>query len=116
MPSRQDTAKITPVALTGLSIAERKNAVVRPTSLLVDNQGGTQDVSLIIRDDFTSDVATGQTAETKTITRWKSKIAQGDLITWHEDDLKGVKCLGALKVISDVDETGCEITVGYEHE
>ncbi|MBA7601836.1 hypothetical protein ES703_08920 [subsurface metagenome] len=116
MPSRQDTAKETPVALTGLSIAERKNAVVRPTSLLVDNQAGGQDVILTIRDDFESDVAIGQVAETKTITRWKSKITQGDLITWNEEDLKGVKCLGALKVISDVDETGCEITLGYQHE
>lgn len=116
MPSRQDTALIAPVALTGLSIAERKNAKVRPTSLLVDNQGGGQDVTLTIRDDFTSHVATGQVAEVKTITRWKSKITQGDLITWNEEDLKGIKCLGALKVISNVDEPDCEISLGYEHE
>lgn len=117
MPSMQDTAKETPVALPdGLSITERKNAKVRPTSLTVDNEGGGQDVTISIRDDFTSDAATGQVAETETITRWKTTVAQGLVDTYNEEDLKGVKCLGALKVISDVNETGCNITLGYEHE
>lgn len=117
MPSMQDTAKQTPVALPdGLSITERRNAKVRPTSLTVDNQGGAQDVTISIRDDFTTSKSNGAAAAAKTITRWKSEVAQGDLITWNEEDLKGVKCLGALKVISDVDETGCFVSLGYEHE
>ena len=44
---------------------------------------------------------------------------QGDIITLGEQDLKGVKCLGAMKVICDVVDAAldrCYVTVGYEHE
>ena len=112
MPSLIVTAK-----LAGEEVAaERENAVHKPKSVTVDNKLAAADRTIWIRDDFTTDTSHGAAAAAKTIERWRATILQGDVVTWHEQDLKGVKCLGALKVIADDDDPNCHITVGYETE
>ena len=102
--------------------AERENAVVLAKSLTIDNQGGITDRVITLQDVFDTDTATGAAAAPQDIERFKAKVIAGDVIALSEEDLKGVKCLGAMKVLSDVaDEVGgvddhCYVTVGYEHE
>lgn len=114
MPSKVDTAKITP---TLLSIAQRENAAVLAKSLTIDNLNGGGDRVIEIDDVFTpADSNEGTGLAEQTIERFKYTALQGDQITLGEAELKGVRCLGAMKVVSDVDDTSCFITVGYEHE
>jgi len=115
MPSRAITALITAVVIA----AERENAVVLAKSMTIDNQEGTSDRLVILQDTFTTDTATGAVAAAQTVERFKATVLAGDIITLGEEDLKGVKCLGAMSVICNVADGGadrCYVTVGYEHE
>lgn len=114
MPSLVDTAKITP---TTLSITERENAVSVVKSLTIDNLNGGSNCVIEIDDVFTPAVTNGESSPSEqTVERFKYTALAGDQITLGEAELKGVKCLGAMQVISDVDDTSCFITLGYEHE
>lgn len=114
MPSQVDTAKITP---TLLAIAQRENAAVLAKSLTIDNLNGGGDRIIEIDDIFTPAVTNGVSAPVQTtVERFKYTANQGDQITLGEAELKGVRCLGAMSVISNVDDTSCFISVGYEHE
>ena len=115
MPSRAITLLNTAVTIA----AERENAAVLAKSLTIDNQGGTSDRLVIIQDVFWTDAAYGAVAAAQTEERFKALVAAGDMITWGEEDLKEVKCLGAMSVICDVADAAldrCYVTVGYEHQ
>jgi len=115
MPSEVITALITNVLIA----AERENAVVLAKSMTIDNQGGTSNRIVSIQDVFTPDTSVGGTVTPQDIARFQTTVLAGDIITLGEEDLKGVKCLGAMYVLSDVaDAAGdrCYVTVGYEHE
>lgn len=97
--------------------AERENAVALAKSMTIDNKAGGGDRVICIQDVFTPAVTDGEDSPTEQeVDRHKITAIQGDIITLGEQDLKGVKCLGAMKVYSDVADASCYITVGYEHE
>ncbi len=97
--------------------AERENAVVQAKSLTIDNQVGPVDCEIALQDSFAESAYYGnETLTARVVERFKATVQAGDIITWGEEDLKGVKCLGAMLVDSDVDKATCLVTVGYEHE
>jgi len=97
--------------------AERRNAVVLAKSITIDNLNGGGNRVIQIQDVFTPSVTEGVAAPVETeVDRWKYTALAGDQITLGEDELKGVKCLGAMKVYSDVADASCFISVGYELE
>ena len=114
MPSLVDTAKVTP---TTLSVSQRENAAKLVKSLTIDNLLGGGNRVIEIDDVFTPAVTNGVAVPVlTTVERFKYTALQGDQITLGEEELKGVRCLGAMKVVSDVTDTSCTISVGYEHE
>jgi hypothetical protein len=111
MPSQRVTADTTAQVVA----SEIKNARYKVTSLTIDNKSGGGDRQITIQDAFTPDVSHGVSSPTaKTINRYTRTVLQGDVETLSEADLKGVRCIGALTVISDVTDASCYITVGYE--
>lgn len=113
MPSKVVTAHTTAVQ----AVAERRNAVVIPTSMVVDNDGGAADRTIRIQDVFTPSVSNGEDSPSETTAdRYRVDVLQGDVMALNAEDLEGVKCLGALKIIADAIDTDCHITVGYKHE
>lgn len=115
MPSLIVTANTDPDE--AIVAAERENAVHYPKSVTVDNShAGSVDQAIIIRDDFSTDQSSELAADPKEIPRWRATILAGDVVTFNEQDLKGVKCLGALKVMAGAVDESCHITVGYETE
>ena len=113
MPSRVVTAHSTAQTIA----AERENAAVVLKSLTIDNQRGNTDNEIVIQDSFTPSAYYGVPAPgPQIIERFKVQAVMGDVITLNEQDLKGVKCLGAMLVDSDNIDALCDITVGYEHE
>ena len=113
MPSQVVTAHTTAQAIA----AERENAVVKAKSLTIDNQAGGGDRAITIQDSFTPSAYVGVPAPgAEVIDRFRALVQAGDMVTWGEEDLKGVKCLGALLVDADVIDAACFITVGYEQE
>lgn len=113
MPSLVVTSDTTAVSVA----ADRSDAVVIPTSMVIDNLGGGADRTIRIQDVFTPSDTAGETgASEETVDRFRIAVIMGDIISLSEEDLKGVKCLGALVVIGDAIDGGCYITVGYKHE
>lgn len=111
MPSQRVTANTTAQQVA----AAIRNARYKITSLTIDNKAGGGDRQITIQDIFTPDVTAGVASPTaKAITRYTETVLQGDVVTLGEEDLKGIKCVGAIKVISDVIDASCYITVGYE--
>ncbi|KKL71907.1 hypothetical protein LCGC14_2090230 [marine sediment metagenome] len=113
MPSLVVNAHTTAVSVA----ADRVDAVVVPTSMTIDNDGGSADRVIRIQDIFTPSVSDNVSAPTETtVDRFRITVPVGDIITLSEEDLKGVKCLGALVIIGDAIDAACYITVGYKHE
>jgi len=113
MPSKVVTANTTAQEVA----AERSDAVAIPTSLVVDNDQGAADRIISIQDVFTPSVTNGVSSPSETtVDRFRATAPQGFVTTFTEDDLKGVKCLGALKVIASAVDASCYITAGYRHE
>lgn len=110
MASKRVTANTTAQTVA----AEIQNARYKITSLTLDNKAGGGDRQITIQDVFTTDKTNGQSATATTVNRYTETVLQGDVVTLNELDLKGVRCIGAIKVISDVTDASCYITVGYE--
>jgi len=91
--------------------ADRADAVVIPTSMVIDNSGGSDDRTIRIQDIFTP-----TDGDETTVDRYRISVINGDTVSLNEEDLKGVKCLGSLNIIADADDSGCYVTVGYKHE
>jgi len=113
MPSLVVTAHTTAQTIA----AERPNAKVLLKSLTIDNQRGNTANEIVIQDSFNESAYYGdETLAARIVERFKVQAPVGDMITLNEQDLKGVKCLGAMLVDSDNIDADCDITVGYEHE
>jgi hypothetical protein len=113
MPSQVVTANTTAQSVA----AAVRNGVHKPTSLTIDNISGGGDRVITLQDVFTPSETNGDSSPTEqTVNRHKVTALQGDIMTLGEQDLAGVKCLGALEVVSDVTDASCNITVGYKTE
>ena len=117
MPSTQVAAVLEADAANAQIAAERLNAVIVPKSMTIDNKAGDADHVIVIQDVFTPSAYYGtETPSEVEVDRHKITAIQGDILTLGEEDLKGVKCLGDMRIYSDGADTSCYITVGYEHE
>lgn len=120
MPSKVVTAtnvatpNTPPGALVAAQITVKDHI---PKSIVIDNKQGASDHQIIIVDSFLPSVTTGNLAPTfTTINRFIMDVIAGDVQSFDEDDLKGVKCLGALSILADSVDANCFITVGFESE
>lgn len=113
MPSKVVTAHTTAVSVA----TERKDRAYRVKTLVTDNSGGGAARTIRIQDIFTPAATNGVDTPTETtVDRWRGATILAGVDSYGEEDLKGVKVLGALKVIADAIDAGCYITVGYETE
>lgn len=111
MPSKIVTAHTTAQSVA----AAVRNGVHVPTSMTI--MGGAADRTVRVQDVFTPDVTNGESSPVETtVDRLRLFVLSGDTISLSEEDLKGVKCLGALKMIADAIDAGCYISVGYKTE
>ena len=72
---------------------------------------GTATVKLTMQDVFTPTASAGTTSpseETKTRKIWS--LTPGEKYTWMDDE-KSIKILGTCKILSDITDANCNITV-----
>ena len=113
MPSKIVTSHTTAVSVA----SARRNARHLITSLIIDNDNGGADRTIRIQDVFTpgeSNLVSSPTEQT--VDRLRVDVLQGDVMSLSEEDLKGIECLGAIKVIGDAIDASCYVTVGYRPE
>jgi hypothetical protein len=123
MSSKVITATNIPAVGSGsppgaLVVSQVKTKDNVPTSITIDNTNGSGAHQFVLYDSFTPDMSNSlPTPQFTSVPRFTMDISAGDVETWDEDDLKGVKCIGAMSLFgTDANEpdTGCIITVAYE--
>ena len=123
MPSRVVDMTANTMAL----VAEKRNAKVKPSLIMVDNVDALADSQLVFRDTFNTDAsivaATGAAAVAvvgQTVDRLRVNVSIDACVSMR-DELKDVKFLGAASVLRSVAgvltlDAGCHITLGYDLE
>ncbi len=111
MPSLKVTANTSAQTVA----AERLDRVHHVKSITVDNDAGAADQIVRVQDVFTPAKTNGDSSPSETtVDRLRFTAIRGDVVVYNEQDLKGIECLGALKVLGDSVDTDCHISVGYE--
>ena len=89
MPSKVVTALVTAQEV----VAERADAVVIPTSMLIDNKGGSADRTIWIQDIFTPSPYYGTETPSPAgpINRHRITVVQGDIVSLSEEDKNELK-------------------------
>lgn len=98
--------------------AEKKNAKIIPTSLMVDNVLAAQDAVITLIDRFSTSLTNKQGVTPKTETRLAINVTMGACVSLDEAELKGIEFLGAPEVAvppADVD-SNCKVTMGYKFQ
>lgn len=97
--------------------AEKKNAKIIPTLLVVDNVEAAQDAVLTLVDRFTPSESHGEDSPVEQEkTRLAINVSVDACISLDEDDLKGIEFLGAPEVAVETDEDDCKVTMGYKFQ
>ncbi len=111
MPSKVVTSHTTAQVVA----AERKDCRWKLTSLIIDNAGGGADRTIQIVDSFTPSITNGVPSPVATtVTRFSATVVITAVGSYNKEALEGIVCLGALTVLGDAIDAGCNITVGYE--
>jgi len=96
--------------------AEKKNAKIIPTLLMVDNVEGAQDAVLTLVDRFTPSVTNGEDEPTeKEETRLAINVSV-DACVSLKDELKDIEFLGAPEVAVETADENCKVTMAYHHQ
>ena len=111
MPSINVDMTTSPAVLA----AEKKNAKLIPSLLVVDNALGAQDAVLTLVDRFTTSVTNGQAATLKTETRLAINVAQLACVSL-KDELKDIEFLGAPEVAVATPDANCKVTIAYHYK
>ena len=95
--------------------AEKKNAKIIPTFLMVDNALGAQDAVLTLVDRFTTSITNGQVATLKTETRLAINVSLLACVSL-EDELKDIEFLGAPEVAVVTPDANCKVTMAFHYQ
>jgi len=114
-------------ATTMALVAEKRNAKVKPSLIMVDNVDALADSQLVFRDTFNTNAsivaATGAAVAAvvgQTADRLRVNVSIDACVSMR-DELKDVKFLGAASVLRSVAgvptlDAGCHVTLGYNLE
>ncbi len=114
------------VAATQALVAEKRNAKIKPSLIMVDNVLAGEDSELVFQDIFTTNasiVATTGAATpvaTPTVSRLRINVSDDACVSMR-DELKDLKFLGRAQVARTVAgapdaNVNCHITLGYDLE
>ncbi len=117
MPSLSQTMAATPTIFA----AEKRNAKIIPSVIMVDNVLGAQDAIITVQDVFTTAAsivaATGAAvaAAVTTATRLSINVSMNACVSIR-DELKDVKVLGRLEITIGIADAACVVSVGWDFD
>jgi len=113
MPSLAQTMAVTP----RIFAAEKQNAKIIPTQIIVDNEAGLAQRVITIQDVFTPAVSNGVPVPVlTTVNRLIITVDNAGWATIAAEALKKLEILGQLQVIIDVADLGTIITISWGFE
>ena len=96
--------------------AEKKNAKIKPSLIMVDNAAGTQDAVLELIDRFTPSATNLVTAPVVTeVTRLRITVVITACVSLR-DELKDIEILGAFLIRAGTTDANCYISAAYDFE
>ena len=113
-------------AATKTLVAEKRNAKVKPSLIMVDNVDALADSQLVFQDTFTTNAsivaATGAAAAgaAQVVDRLRINVSIDACVSMR-DELEDVKFLGGAQVVRSEAgvltlDAGCHVTLGYDLE
>ena len=109
MPSLVQTMAASPRVFA----AEKRNAKIIPSLIMVDNALGTQDAIITVQDVFTPAVSNGVAIPVlTTVDRLEINVSQLACVS-IQDELKDIKILGQLQLTIGTLDAACMVSVGW---
>ena len=113
MPSLAQTMAVTP----RIFAAEKLNAKIIPTQIIVDNEAGLAQRVITIQDVFTPAASNGVPIPVlTTVNRLIITVDNAGWATIAAEALKKLEILGQLQVIIDVADAGTIVTISWGFE
>jgi len=113
MPSLAQTMAVTPRVFA----AEKQNAKIVPTQIIVDNEAGAAQRVITIQDVFTPAASNGVPAPVlTTINRLIITVDNAGWATIAAEALKKLEILGQLQVTINVADAGTIVTISWGFE
>jgi len=109
MPSLAQTMAVTPRVFA----AEKRNAKIIPSQIIVDNEAGGATRVITIQDSFTTSASNGAAAAATTVDRLIITVDNGSWATIAAEALKELEILGQLQVLIDVADAGTIVTISW---
>jgi len=114
MPS---LAQVMSPGLTHIFAAEKLNAKIIPTQIIVDNEAGGAQRVITIQDVFTPSASNGVPVPVlTTVNRLIITVDNAGWATIAAEALKKLEILGQLQVIIDVADAGTIVTISWGFE
>ena len=111
MPSLTQTM-VAP-ALTTVFAAERGNAKIKPSLIMVNNVLGAQDAVITVVDRFTTSASAGAAAVLTLVNRLGINVSMMACVS-IQDELKDIEILGQLELVIGVADANCIVTVAWD--
>lgn len=109
MPSLSQTMAASPREF----VAEKHNAKVIPSLIMIDNVLGAQDAILVVQDVFTPAVSNGVAIPVETtVDRLSINVSQLACVS-IQDELKDIEILGLLQLTIDTVDPACIVSVAW---
>jgi len=103
------------VAATTVFAAERGNARIRPSLIMVNNVLGVQDAIITVVDRFTTSASNGAAAAVTTANRLGINVSMAACVSIR-DELKDVEILGQLELLIGTADVNCIVTVAWDFQ
>ena len=113
MPSLTQT--MVAVGLTTVFAAEKGNAKIIPSLIMVDNVLGAQDAIITVVDRFTTSASNGAAAALTTANRLGINVSMAACVSMR-DELKDIEILGQLELLIGVADANCIVTVAWDFQ
>jgi len=112
MPSLAQT--MVAVGLVTQFVAERGNAKIIPSLIMVNNVLGAQDAIITVQDVFTPSASNGTPAPVlTTVNRLNINVSMAACVSIR-DELKDIEILGLLQLLIGTADVNCIVTVAWD--
>jgi len=114
MPSLTQTMDA--VGLVTQFAAEKGNAKIIPSLIMVNNVLGAQDAIITVQDVFTPSASNGTPAPVlTTVNRLNINVSMAACVS-IKDELKDIEILGLLQLLIGTADANCIVTVAWDYE
>jgi len=100
---------------TTVFAAEKPNAKIKPTFIMVDNVIPAQNAIITLQDRFWTSASNGAAAALRTIDRLRINVSLNACVSLR-DELKDIDILGQMELVIATEDEDCHATVAWHYQ